>query len=119
MKLASTGLMRGEMFEALRYFLIKIGQDGRLLPKMGKGGSKDLAFKYFSENPREKQEVMALLARYGITPAVLQAKAAQQNSDAIKMFEAMIARREKSRRKLRKEDEAVRRRRESEDATKS
>ena len=52
-----------------------------------------MAFKYFSEKSREKQEVVALLARYGITPAVLQAKAAQQNSDAIQMFEAMTARR--------------------------
>ena len=110
LKRASTGLMRGEMFNALMYFLMKITADGGL-PKIGE--AKDLAFKYFSQNSREKQEVMALLARYGITPAVLQAKAAQQNSDAIQMFEAMIARRERGRRKLRKEDEGARRRRES------
>jgi hypothetical protein len=54
------------------------------------------------------------LARYGITPAVLQAKAAQQNSDAIQMFEAMGARRGKERRKLRREDERLQRRRDSE-----
>jgi hypothetical protein len=110
LKRASTGLMRGEIFNALIYFLTKIGADGR---QRLTGGAEDLAFKYFSEKPREKQEVVALLARYGITPAVLQAKAAQQNSDAIQMFEAMTARRERSRRKLGKEDEAIRRRRES------
>ena len=71
------------------------------------GESKALAFQYFSEKPKEKSELVALLARYGITPAVLQAKAAQQNSDAIQMFEAMIARREKGRRKLRQEDERL------------
>ena len=111
-KRASTGLMRGEMFNALRYFLANISEDGGL-KRIFEGGAKDLAFKYFSEKSREKQEVVALLARYGITPAVLQAKAAQQNSDAIQMFEAMTARRERGRRKLRKEDEGVRRRRES------
>jgi hypothetical protein len=113
LKRASTGLMRGEMFNALMYFLTNISADGPLTSIIGEGGAKDLAFKYFSEKSREKREVVALLARYGITPAVLQAKAAQQNSDAIQMFEAMTARRERGRRKLRKEDEGVRRRRES------
>src|SRR5579864_5487041 len=79
LKRASTGLVRGEMFNALMYFLMNIGADGGLTRI---GGPRDLAFKYFSEKSREKQEVVALLARYGITPAVLQAKAAQQNSDA-------------------------------------
>ena len=56
------------------------------------------------------------MERYGITPAVLQAKAAQFNSDAIQMFEAMIARRERGRRKLRKEDERRGRRRRAKEA---
>jgi hypothetical protein len=38
--------------------------------------------------------------------------AAQQNSDTIQMFETMIARRERDRRKQRQEDERIRRRRE-------
>jgi hypothetical protein len=105
---ASAGLLRGEMFKALLYFLEQIAADGRLQKP---GASRELAYKYFSNNPKEKQEVVALLAKYGITPVVLQAKAAQLNSDAVQMFEAMITRREKSRRKLRKDHERLRRRR--------
>jgi hypothetical protein len=127
LKQASTGLMRGEMFSALIYFLRKIHTDGRVDAKqdvflqqlqidyhIAKSNEVEkLAFKYFSNNPKERQEVVSLLARYGITPAVLQAKAAQQNSDAIQMFEAMGARRGKERRKLRQEDERLQRRRDS------
>jgi hypothetical protein len=127
LKRASTGLMRGEMFSALMYFLRKIHTDGRVDTKqdvflqqlqidyhLAKSSEVEkLAFKYFSNNPKERQEVVSLLARYGITPAVLQAKAAQQNSDAIQMFEAMGARRGKERRKLRQEDERLQRRRDS------
>jgi hypothetical protein len=122
LKRASTGLMRGEMFGALVYFLRIIQSDGQEpeqnkqigLPRLELTlsnfqpppltAAEKLAFKYFSKNPKERQEVISLLARYGITSAALQAKAAQQNSDAIQMFEAMIARREKGRRKLRRED---------------
>lgn len=121
LKRASTGLMRGEMFGALVYFLRIIQSDGQEPEQDKQTGlpeftldfrpraqpltaAEKLAFKYFSKNPKERQEVISLLARYGITSAALQAKAAQQNSDAIQMFEAMIARREKGRRKLRRED---------------
>jgi hypothetical protein len=131
-KRASAGLMRGEMFSALKHFLRQIGADGQE-PEHDptyflQSGLNDfrpppltavekLAFKYFSKNRREREEVISLLARYGITPAVLQAKAAQENSDAIQMFEAMIARRERGRRKLRRDDELLQRR-ESETAAK-
>ena len=124
LKRASTGLMRGEMFSALMYFLRQIHTDGQEPEQTEQtnflqpidyqppkpSAAEKLAFKYFSKNPDERQEVILLLARYGITPAVLQAKAAQQNSDAIQMFEAMIGRREKGRRKLRREDELHQRR---------
>jgi hypothetical protein len=43
-------------------------------------------------------------ANYGITEAELHARSAQQNSDALLMFERMIASRERGRRKLSKED---------------
>jgi hypothetical protein len=130
LKRASTGLMRGEMFSALMYFLRQIHTDGQdEEPEQGEryflppihtdhhpaklGEAEKLAFKYFSEKPKERQKVISLLAKYGITPAVLQAKAAQQNSDAFQMFEAMKARSEKERRKLHREDERLRRRRDS------
>jgi hypothetical protein len=125
LKRASTGLMRGEMFSALIYFLRKIYTDGQepeqtepflrpidYQPPILSAVEK-LAFKYFSKDSKERQEVISLLARYGITPEVLQAKAAQQNSDAIQMFEAMGARRGKERRKLRREDERLQRRRDA------
>jgi len=107
---ASAGLLRGERFKALQYFLEEIGVDGHLKKT---GGPTNLAFKYFSDDRKERQEVVSLLEKYGITPATVQAKAAQLNSDAIQMFEAMIARREKSRRKLRKDDDRARRRRDA------
>ena len=120
LKRASAGLMRGEMFSALMYFLRQIHTDGQepeqteqtyFLPSIDyqppkPSAAEKLAFKYFSKNPEERQEIISLLARY----AVLQAKAVQQNSDAIQMFEAMIVRREKGRRKLRREDELHQRR---------
>jgi hypothetical protein len=106
LKRASTGLMQGEMFSALMYFLSPIHADGHLKKP---GAAEKLAFEFFSDNPKERQEVIALLARYGITLPTLHAKAAQQKSDAIQMFEAMRARRGKERRKLREEDERLRR----------
>lgn len=96
---ASVGLMRGEMFSALMHFLIQIGADGKLAnltkPKMQ-------AFAYFSDDPKKRKAMIDLLATYGISPAGLQAKAAQLNRDAIQMFERMTNTRVKRRLKLRK-----------------
>jgi len=100
-KRVSTVLMRGETVGALKSLL----KQSDLNPA--------LASKYFSEEAEERQEAVSLLTRYGLTPAVFQAKAAQQNSDAIQMFEAMTARRGRERRKLRQEDDRLRRRRDS------
>ncbi len=94
---ASASLMRGEMFDALLHFLRKIAADGGL-KKLG--APQELTFKYFSESARDRKQVVDLLARYGITDAVLQAKAAQINSGGVQMFEGMINRRVKNRRKL-------------------
>jgi hypothetical protein len=110
LKRASTGLMRAEMFKALKYFLPDIHADGNLKKPLQ---AEKLVFMYFSGNPKERQEVVSLLAKYGITEAVLQAKAAQENIGLMQMFEVMYARRGKERRKLRQEDEAFRRRRDS------
>ena len=99
-KRISTDLMR-ETLSALKYLLNQSELDPHL------------SSRYLSENPEERQEAVSLFARYGFTPAVLQANAAQQNSDAIQLFEAMMARRGRERRKLRQEDEGLRRRRDS------
>jgi hypothetical protein len=116
LKRLSAGLMQGEVLSALMYFLEKIqindepyqtftAEQLSAYRHAKRREIEKLAFKYFSKDPKEKQEVVTLLARYGITPATLQAKAAQENSDAIQMFETMITRRQKSRRKDCQEDE--------------
>ncbi len=67
------------------------------------------AASYFSDKLKVRNEIRSLLAQYGITLAELHAKAAQQNGEALQMFERMIAARERGRRKQRKEDERRRR----------
>lgn len=61
------------------------------------------ANKYFSANKKESDAIRSQLAEYGITEAELLARSAQNNSDAILMFEGMVSSRERSRRKLQKE----------------
>jgi hypothetical protein len=91
---ASVGLIRGDMLMALQYFL---------QPIRGMQGTSDLALKYFSKNPKERKQVVSLLAQYGITETVIQAKAAQLNSPTLQMFERMAAARENGRRQIRKD----------------
>jgi hypothetical protein len=93
----SAGSIRGELLNALKYYLPLV--DEELLPMP----SKKTALKYFSKNPKERQEVRTHLAQYGITPTELYAKAAQLNSEPLQMFERMIAARAERRRMLRKE----------------
>jgi hypothetical protein len=110
---ASNALIRGGTLEALEYFLEEV-RKGENLKKTSDTGAHR-ACRYFSDNPKERNEIRSLLAQYGITSAELHAKAAQQNSDALQMFERMIASRERGRRKLRKEDDRRRRRDERRD----
>jgi hypothetical protein len=91
---ASVGLIRGDMLAALKYFLGPIS---------GMQRYGDLALKYFSKNPKERKQVISLLAQYGITETVIQAKAAQLNSPTLQMFERMTAARENGRRQIRKD----------------
>jgi hypothetical protein len=67
-------------------------------------GATHRANRYFSENKGERKEIRSLLAKFGIAEAELYARSAQNNSDALLMLERMIGSRERSRRKLRKED---------------
>jgi hypothetical protein len=115
-KRASAGLMRSGMFNAAEQFLNHFHADGKepelkrtlldveLLPPPLTAAEK-LAFKYFGKDLKEREEVASLFARYGVTPAALQAKAAELNSGPIQMFEAMRARRERERRRIRQDDE--------------
>ncbi len=104
LKRSSVALINGGMLEALIYFLdtmkpTPLGGDLKNATK----SSKDVALKYFSSNPKERNEVVARLAQHGITLAELQAKAAELNGEPLQMFERMIATRENGRRQLRKE----------------
>ena len=94
LKRASVGLIRGEMLMALRYFLV---------PIIGMQETPTLALNYFNKDPKERQQVISLLAQHGITVAELQAKAAQLNSPTLQLFERMAAARENGRRQLRKD----------------
>ena len=106
---ASNALIRGGTLEALQHFFAEVikGEEGL---KGMDDGAAHRAGRYFSDKAKERNEIRSLLAQYGITPAELHAKAAQQNSDALQMFERMIVARERGRRTLRKEDERRRRR---------
>ncbi|KJC50895.1 hypothetical protein UB31_11715 [Bradyrhizobium sp. LTSP849] len=43
--------------------------------------------KYFSENEKERNEIHSLLAKFGVTEAELYARSAQNNSEALLMWE--------------------------------
>ena len=95
---SSAAVIRGGMLNALTYFLRAIKP-----PTKPQVLTTNFALKYFSKKPKEREEVIALLAQHGITLAELQAKAAELNGEPLQMFERMIAARENGRRMLRKE----------------
>lgn len=75
--------------------------DDRLKSKDNNAGRR--VDKYFSASKKESDEIRSQLAKYGITEAELLARSAQNNSDAILMFEGLVSSRERSRRKLQSE----------------
>ncbi|MCA6106971.1 hypothetical protein [Bradyrhizobium cenepequi] len=113
---ASNALIRGGMIKAVAYYLEQV-RDGELDLGRILEASMSEAIGYFSRDPKERNEVRSRLDQYGISQAELHAKAAQDNSDALQMFERMIAARERGRRKLSKEDHR-RRREDRREATK-
>jgi hypothetical protein len=99
---SSAAIIRGGMLEALIHFLRPI-KSAMGQPKLLLKPTNDFALKYFSKNPKERQEVIALLAQHGITLAELQAKAAELNGKPLQMFERMTVTRANERRMARKE----------------
>ncbi|MDH2354990.1 hypothetical protein QCM80_30630 [Bradyrhizobium sp. SSUT112] len=99
---ATNAIIRGGQRRAVEQFLTEIrpGEDG-LMSTANKAERR--ANKYFSASKNESDEIRSQLAEYGITEAELLARSAQNNSDAILMFEGMVSSRERSRRKLQKE----------------
>lgn len=120
---ASNALVRAGMIKALEYFAgylsaeepeqssvtFSLREESDLAEIKRAEASRRRRESYFGKNAKERNEIRSRLARYGITQAELHAKAAQDNSEALQMFERMIASRERGRRKLRKEDRRRRR----------
>jgi hypothetical protein len=105
---AANALIRGGMLQALQHFLAEISKGEEQL-RRPKDTPAHRACKYFSDKPKDRSEIRSLLAQYGITPAELHAKSAQDNSDALQMFERMINTRQRGRRRLDKDDRVRRR----------
>jgi len=101
---ASVGSIRGEMLNALNYFLPLLKEEPDSLAAAAEVlDPSNGGLKYFSKNAKERQAIRTHLAQFGITPAEIHAKAAQLNSEPLQMFERMIATRADRRRVLRKE----------------
>ena len=98
---ASTALIRGGMLAALEYYLREISKSCFLHD----WSVTEKANQYFSTNPKERKEIVSLLAQYGITPSELLAKAAQLESHGVLTFERLVSSRVNGRRMLRKEAE--------------
>ena len=71
---ASAAIIRGGMLKAVLHYLQEIcmGAPPFLFEK-----AETKALQYFSSNPKERREVVSLLAQHGITAAQIEAKAAQ------------------------------------------
>ena len=98
---ASVALINGALLKAVEFYLEDICEAPF---------HEEHALNFFSADPKEKKEVIADLAKHGITTAVLQAKAAQIEREGLQLFDRMVAVRESGRRLLRKENERSARR---------
>jgi hypothetical protein len=103
---ASSDFIQAGMFRAALRQLDLIKEE--LGPDTFGGEVIGAALQYFYGNGDD--DFVETLAVYGITPAGLHAGVIRESMDLIKTSEAMIVRREKDRRKLRKEDDYYRRR---------
>jgi hypothetical protein len=65
--------------------------------------AEDLGLKYLSGNPKDRKEVLSVLAEAGITMTEIQAKAAELEGSGLQLFERLVSSRESARRMLRKE----------------
>jgi hypothetical protein len=95
-KRAAMALISGGTTEALRHYLNEIYSGVE---------ADDFWDKYCNGDAKGRKDVMSVLAQHGITPAQIQAKAAQIESTGLLLFDRMIASRENGRRLLRKEAE--------------
>jgi hypothetical protein len=99
---ASNALIRGGMIKAVAHFVRELKGGGEVIRSKA-------AVRYFSKDPKERTEIRSRLGQYGIGDAELHAKSAQDNSDALQMFERMNNTRQRGRRRLDKDDRRRRR----------
>ncbi|MDA9508714.1 hypothetical protein XI09_29575 [Bradyrhizobium sp. CCBAU 11386] len=102
---ATNAIIRGGQRLAVQQFMSEILPGEHRVERLKKADdtADHRASKYFSENKKEYEEIRSQLAKYGISEAELLARSAQNNSDAILMFEGIVSSRERSRRKLQNE----------------
>jgi hypothetical protein len=96
----SAALIDSFHVEALASLLSPIYDNKMTLTSAGQA-----AVKFYSGDPKAKKEVTAVMAQYGITEAMIQAKAMQLIGGTLQLFDRMISNRENARRSLRKEQE--------------
>lgn len=109
---ATNAIIRGGQRLAVHQFMSEILPGDHRVERLKKidDTADHRANRYFSTSKKESEEIRSHLAKYGITQAELLARSAQNNIDAILMFEEMVSSRERRRRKLQNE---IRRRRPS------
>jgi hypothetical protein len=100
-KRATTALVKSGVFQALKFYFDEVLK--KKLFEVSIETAPVFASKYFSNKPKERQEVVSRLAKFGITIEELHAKAMQIESGGIQMMDRLVAARENGRRMLRKE----------------
>jgi hypothetical protein len=98
---ATTALIKGSVFQALEFYFDQIFR--KKMFEVSKETASAFAREYFSNNPKERKEIVSRLAEHGITIEDLHAKAMQIESGGIQMLYRMVAASENGRRMLRKE----------------
>ncbi|MCA1437650.1 hypothetical protein I6F33_32505 [Bradyrhizobium sp. BRP20] len=102
---ATHAIISGGQRLAVQQFLAEIapGEEGVERLNKIKDTPAHRAARFFSARKNDSEEICSQLTKYGIGEAELFARSAQNNNDAILMFEGMVTRRERGRRKLQKE----------------
>jgi hypothetical protein len=99
-KRGSAALIDSAHVEALASLLSPIYQHKMTLTTAAKA-----AVNFYGADPKAKKEVTTVMTQYGITEAMIQAKAIQIIGGTLQLLDRMINNRELSRRILRKENE--------------
>jgi hypothetical protein len=99
-KRGSAALIDSAHIEALATLL-----DPIFAQKMSLINANKAAINFYSADPKAKKEVTAVMTQYGITEAMVQAKAMQIIGGTLQLFDRLITSRQSSRRILRKENE--------------